>query len=296
MYSLLTFMNGAIIAIMIVMNGRLNAQIGIWLEVAVVHTVGLIFAAFVLLVTKKKIHFDKSQPWWIYIGGVIGVATTVFQTFAYGKISMTSISALGLLGETLTSIVIDYFGLFGMEKHKLPFNNLIGLAFALAGILLMLDNSVGQELTAVILALLVGLSIVTSRSINARLAKSIGSMQSSFINILGGFPVAWLLALILTPHANINPAHILSGPFWIYLGGAVSIFTVGLNSFVSKHISQFSLTLLSFIGQLSMGFIIDICSRTTANTGSLIGGALISFGMILNMILNHIHNRRQATL
>ncbi len=296
MYSLLTFLNGAIIAIMILMNGRLNAQIGIWLEVAVVHTVGLIFAALFLLVTKKKIHLDKSQPWWIYIGGVIGVTTTVFQTFAYGKISMTSISALGLLGETLTSIIIDSFGLFGMEKHKLPLNNLIGLAFALAGILLMLDNSVGQAMTAVILALLVGLSIVTSRSINARLAKSVGSMQSSFINILGGFPVAWLLAFILTPHASINPAHILSGPFWIYLGGAVSIFTVGMNSYVSKHISQFSLTLLSFIGQLSMGFMIDIFSGTTANTGSLIGGGLISFGMILNMALNHIHASHQSSL
>ncbi len=43
--------------------------------------------------------------------------TTAFSNYAYGKISITGIIALGLLGQAMASLVIDWLGLFGMTAY-----------------------------------------------------------------------------------------------------------------------------------------------------------------------------------
>ena len=68
------------------------------------------------------------------------------------KISMTSIVALGLLGQTLTSLVIDNFGLMGMPKHPVRKGALAGLLLSFLGIFVMMDPSMGSAIFAVFVA------------------------------------------------------------------------------------------------------------------------------------------------
>ncbi len=53
----------------------------------------------------------------MYLGGAIGVLTTLFHNLAFTKISVTSIIALSLFGQTITSLIVDKFGIFGMQKR-----------------------------------------------------------------------------------------------------------------------------------------------------------------------------------
>ncbi len=71
----------------------------------------------------------------MYSGGAIGVFTTFGNNLSYGRISMTSIVALVLFGQTVISLLIDSFGLMGMESARLKNVPVIGLVFALAGML-----------------------------------------------------------------------------------------------------------------------------------------------------------------
>jgi transporter family-2 protein len=45
--------------------------------------------------------------------------------------------ALGLFGQSLASIIIDHFGLFGMKSIRFRKKKIIGLVFVAAGIVLM---------------------------------------------------------------------------------------------------------------------------------------------------------------
>ena len=92
---------------------------------------------------RQRLFPGVQNPAWMYLGGVIGILTTLFNNFAFGKISMTGLVALSLFGETVTALTIDVTGLFGMQKRRMKPRVLVGLVFSLAGILLMLRQARG---------------------------------------------------------------------------------------------------------------------------------------------------------
>lgn len=98
MYELLSFLSGVILAVMIQINGGLSGQFGAYHAALYVHIVGSVFAALLLLLKRQRISGAKGLPFWMYLGGVIGVLTTVFNNLAFSHISLTSIVALGLFG------------------------------------------------------------------------------------------------------------------------------------------------------------------------------------------------------
>lgn len=286
MYLFYTYLVGAMISIMVFFDGSLGNVFGIYIESAIVHAVGIVFSFTVLACTKKKLQLDPKQPKWIYFGGCIGVLTILFQTAAFKSASLTSIIALDLLGETLTSLLIDTYGLFDMKKHPFQKTNLYGLACCFLGIYFMFNKADATEIKGLILALCAGGSIAVSRCFNARLSQSIGPMQGSFVNHIMGFPICLILALCLQ-QANPNPQlSVLGAPWWMYLGGICGVLLVSSNNIIIPHVSQFQLTLLSFLGQMSCSFLLDTLMHVQINMSTILGATLIGFGVLLNMLLS----------
>ena len=81
MYNLLSLLTGVVIAVMIVINGQLTLIYGMVLSTVIIHIVGTIFSYLLCRVTKNAIKLDFKIPKWIYIGGAVGVLTTVFNNF-----------------------------------------------------------------------------------------------------------------------------------------------------------------------------------------------------------------------
>ena len=123
MYNMLSLLTGVVIAVMVAVNGGLSQHYGIFIAAVIIHIVGVLFAFFLCVVLKRKISFKK-LPLWLYTGGAIGVLTTVFNNFAFGRISMTSIVALGLLGRLQPhwqSIVLDFSAWKSIPLKNPPF-------------------------------------------------------------------------------------------------------------------------------------------------------------------------------
>ncbi len=172
MHQLLALLTGSILSIMILINGNLTVYYGVYFAAVIIHVVGSGFAFILRTLQKERKPLFTHGPKWIYLGGAIGVFTTVFNNFAYGHISLTSIVALGLLGQSVTSLIIDTFGLFGMKKQLLDKRSIPpGLIISVSGILFMLDRSVSYAFLAVLLSLGSGITVVLSRTANARLAE-----------------------------------------------------------------------------------------------------------------------------
>ena len=220
---------------MILLNGELAQVYGMYNATLIFHVVAVAFTLIVCKIGKKKIFPSVKLPLWFYLGGILMVFPTLFENFAFGKISMTCIMALSLFGQTIAAFLFDRFGWLGMEKHPFKKTSLIGVIFSLTGIGIMLSDLRGEDNLAILAIMLVfasGATIVVYRTMNARLSEHIGSMPTSFVSHLIGIPFILLLAVIfglLTQAFWADPHLIL-----IYLGGVEPVAIFLLNVTVPK--------------------------------------------------------------
>lgn len=294
MYQLLALGTGILTCVMVSVNGSLTDQYGVFPATMIIHVVGSVFALILCALQKEKKKLLGHRPRWIYLGGAIGVFTTVFQSMAYGYISMTSIVALGLLGQTVTSLFIDCLGLFGMEKRPFQKTSLPGLIFAALGIFLMMDTTVTTAFVAVCVSLCSGLSIVLSRTVNARLAAQTGALRGSLLNHLVGLPITVVLAFALSQGHPLAGASVQTFRPWIYLGGTMGVALVLLYNIIVPQVSAFRLTTLSFVGQIFTGILLDVAMGGSYSKSSFYGGLVIAAGIAVNMILEQAASRKSA--
>ncbi|MCL2217970.1 MAG: DMT family transporter [Defluviitaleaceae bacterium] len=281
MFYFLSLLTGVLVTIMVAVNGRLTGFYGLYSATVMIHIVGLILISLVVLF-KRENPFAKRYSWFLYLGGAIGVVTTVSNNLAFGRISVSALLALGLLGQSISGIIIDQYGLFGMPKHLFTRRKLIGLTLIIAGIVSMITDF---EPVAVTVSFISGISIVASRTVNAKLADVTSVRISSFFNYVVGLAVAAIVFLILG-RGEIVREEFVFAPYWyIYLGGALGLAAVWILNVVTVKISAFYLTLLLFIGQVFSGVIIDIFLSGEISSRNLIGGVLVAVGLSINLLL-----------
>ena len=289
MYQLLTLLNGAICAVMIAINGTLTNHYGLFTATVIIHIVGTLFSLGILLVRRDKIRPPKGLPLWMYLGGAIGLLTSLSNNFCIGKISITSILALGLFGQAVTALVIDRTGLLGMEKRPFRPSSLVGVAFALAGIVFMLDFGEHSALWAILVATGGGVSGVFSRTVNARLSYHVGALDGSFINHLVGLPLS-ILAMVILGRSEVFPGFFPQ--VWMYIGGTMGVATVLLLNVVVPKLPAFQVTMLTFAAEVFAGVAMDLLVGTDISGKTFIGGLIVAAGMGLNMVLERLDERR----
>lgn len=128
---------GGLIAIMILFNGTLSNAIGNYQSSVIVHLVGLIGIIIILLLSKAKFKIHKSVPLYAYSAGVIGVLPIIFNNIGFTVLGVSITLALGLLGQSITSIMVDHYGMFNMTVVKFNKRKLVGLTIIIIGIVIM---------------------------------------------------------------------------------------------------------------------------------------------------------------
>ena len=289
MYYFASLMIGILVAVMIALNGGLTTLYGMYAATVIIHIVGLILIGGIILLRREK-PFAKRLPWYLYIGGVLGVATTASVNFAFGKISLSAILALGLFGQSVAGALVDQFGWFGMKKHPFRAFQIPGILLVAGGIGWMMGG--GFTLWPVLTVFLSGVLLVISRSYNARLADETSVYVSTFFNYVCGLATAIPVFLLFGRNEAIWAGLVLSPNWWIYLGGAIGVATVWLSNIVVVKIPQLYITLLMFVGQVFTGVIIDALLDGAFSTANIIGGALVALGLALNLLFERRASRR----
>lgn len=137
MNNLVSAFIGVLIAVMIMINGTLSNALGNYTSTIIIHIIGLIPIILVLLASRKKLIINKDVPFYLYSAGAIGVFPILFNNLTFSALGVSLTLALGLLGQSLASIIIDHFGLLGMKVIKYQKKKLIGLVFIISGIAVM---------------------------------------------------------------------------------------------------------------------------------------------------------------
>ena len=142
-------------------------------------------------------------------------------------------------------------------------------------------------ITAVMLAVLNGISNVASRMVNSQLGIQIGLLQSTFFNYITGLGTS-ILVLLIVQEAS-SPALIPQNlpQLFIYCGGLLGVITVNISTYVTSRMSAFLMTMLVFISQLAGGVVLDWVTRGDISLGKVAGGALVLLGLVCYQFAAH---------
>lgn len=272
---------------MVFVNGYLARYVEIYLSIIIVHLVGLLSVWGYLWWRKLPIKVPTNVGWRLYSGGVIGFTVALFSVMAFGKINLSAIIALSLLGQIVTALIIDHYGLFGMKTTRFVRRNSVGVCIIALGIGVMLYGST-FIFVPVLLAFLSGFSIVISRQINAELAQYCNPYTASFYNFLTGLLTAIVAYIIYISFNTVSPLiqPITRADLWIFLGGIIALIVVVLSNVVVIKISSFAMTILTFGGQILTGLLIDYLMVGSVEWRNFFGVCFAIVGLSSNLWLN----------
>lgn len=283
MYELLCLLSGVVLAFAITTNGTLSGFYGAYMGAVIVHIVGTAVAYLAMKAAKQPHRSVDKLPLWMYSGGVIGIATTVFQNVAFGQLGATAVMALSLFGQTLTALLVDGFGILGAQKRKIGMGTVMGVMISVCGVLYMLRGGGDLQSYALLLSMGSGVTAVFSRLANAQLAARTSPMGSSFTNHWVGL-VGCILLLFVAERDIMGTLAVTGVPLWAYIGGAFGVLMVMLWNIAGLKVSAFRLTLLSFVGQVFAGIALDTLLGRGFSREIFIGGTFVVVGVLLNML------------
>lgn len=292
MYYLLSALSGVVISIMIAINGNLTVASGILSASVIIHIVGSLFSFLLIRLGKKRLNFSRDIPAWFFLGGIVGVGSTVFNNLAFGRISMTSIVALGLLGQTIASILIDNLGLFGMKKRPIGRAKLPGLALSFGGMALMCMGTDALQILAIAVSFAAGITVVLARTVNSRLSDRVGALQGSFYNHIVGLPLTVALFLLFGGSEPFYTAYALPGQWWAFTGGCFGVVTVLLFNITVPRVRMLDLTFLSFVGEVFTGIVIDLILKQGFSSATFWGGVMVAAGLMTGFLIEYAHKAK----
>ncbi len=131
------------------------------------------------------------------------------------------------------------------------------------------------------IALCSGFTIILSMVQNGRLSGYIGLKNTTFMNFLTGF-LGSLLLLLISRGTLSDFSHLQGVPLLGFFGGLFGVIAVTISSLVVQHVSVIASTMLSYIGQLLMGILIDALLGISLSPGKWIGCLFILAGVIIS--------------
>jgi bacterial/archaeal transporter family-2 protein len=78
--------------------------------------------------------------WWKFTGGLIGAAYVTTVIITVPRIGPANLLSLSVAGQLIAAVVLDHYGLLGFVQHPANGWRLLGIAFILAGVWLVLKN------------------------------------------------------------------------------------------------------------------------------------------------------------
>jgi len=271
---------GLILSLQTAVNSRLRGFIGSPYQASFVSfTVGTLFLAIVMLASHESLGVSgqmfATQPWWIWIGGLLGVIFLTTNILLFPHIGGVQTAIMPILGQVLMGSIIDNFGWFSSTQQPLTLVRVTGLLLALIGIVItvalpdiLLRRASGQLKTTAtvgnpwpwrLLGIFTGALGATQPTINGRLGLALNSaLHAAFISFLVGALCLFFIVIIVNHgFREIARATGHGKPWWIWIGGAMGgVFVLG-NAYLAPIIGTGQTVVFALLGQIAGGLLVD---------------------------------------
>lgn len=133
---ILAIISGAAMSIQGVFNTRLTEKIGLWETTTIAQGSAFVLALILMFtIGKGNISEVKSVNKLYLLAGLIGVIITFTVIKTISSLGPTCGISIILVAQLVTAALIDYFGLFNTPKITFSFNEFLGVALMIAGII-----------------------------------------------------------------------------------------------------------------------------------------------------------------
>ncbi len=278
---------------MVVANTALGEATTNEVSLIVNQSIGVILVSLILIFGHKNKTINPPREkafWWMYFGGLFGVVVMVCNFYSVLNIGAGLAMAAAVFGQSLTGLVLDLFGLFGMTKRKQNARKFLSLLVSFIGIAVMsLSSSSGYSILFIFIGILAGVFTMLQMTYNSSFAKRKGALFSARQNALSGLLGTLVYAFILFPSNTLEGfTQLPSVPFTsIILGGTLAIVVVTTTNLVIPKIPAIYSALLLSSGQILASLFFDSFSWP------LLCGALL---MLLGIILNFFAEKETGQL
>lgn len=138
----LALFSGVAMAIQGSLNAALAKITGLLQATLVVHLTATITVVLLLLFPLSPGSLGKitQAPWYLLLGGIIGVLITYGVVASIPRAGVALATTAIIVGQVTTALIIDHWGLFGLEKIPFTWWKVLGLVLLALGACLMLKN------------------------------------------------------------------------------------------------------------------------------------------------------------
>lgn len=144
--SILALLIAGLAGITMAVQGSLNAVLGkitgLLEATFIVHLVGLIVVSMLLVahLGSGDLLQVTRAPWYTLLGGALGVVIVYGVVTAIPRVGVANATTAIIAGQLTTAMLIDHFGLFGLQPVAFNWWKVAGILIMTLGGYLMLDT------------------------------------------------------------------------------------------------------------------------------------------------------------
>jgi transporter family-2 protein len=130
-------------SVQVAVMSRLGERIGVFQALGFSTLLTAVLALGLLVVTRRSVvGYERAlhQPWWMLLGGVMGLLIVFTVTYAGPRIGVAATVGILIAGQLVAGAAIDKWGLFGSARIALHWPRLLGIALLAAGAALSLKR------------------------------------------------------------------------------------------------------------------------------------------------------------
>ena len=137
----LVFLAGVVIAVQAAINARVGQALGNGMHAVlvsfVIGTVGAVLYCLVEGGPVASMEAVKAGPWWMWTGGLLGVAFVWSTIFAVPRIGVSVMFPLVVAGQMAASVVLEHFGLLGSPTQPVSWTRIGGVLLVVLGVVVL---------------------------------------------------------------------------------------------------------------------------------------------------------------
>jgi transporter family-2 protein len=132
----LTALTGGLIALQAPINSNLGKSIGTFQAALVSFLLGTVVLLVLAALGKGgmgAIGAARHVPWWYLLGGILGAAYVSTVLVSVRTLGAGGVTAATIAGQLATAVVVDHFGLLGVDRNPVSVSRLAGVALLAGG-------------------------------------------------------------------------------------------------------------------------------------------------------------------
>lgn len=135
---LMALLSGALMSVQGVFNTEVTKQSSIWVAAGFVQLTAFLTCVIAWFVTGRE---PVTAVWsvdnkYMLLGGVIGAFITITVIKSMGALGPAKAVMIIVTSQLLVAYLIEVFGVFGVEKTGFDWKKILGMALAIAGVLI----------------------------------------------------------------------------------------------------------------------------------------------------------------